>query len=212
MSDRAGRRGVCLVIAAPSGAGKSTITRALLASEAALRLSISMTTRGKRPGEQEGVHYYYSDEAAFRAQVAEGGLLEWAQVFGRLYGTPRAPVEAALQAGLDMVFDIDWQGWRQVKAALPDDAVGVFVLPPSLAALQNRLAARARDDVGEIDRRMAAARDEISHWPEFDHLVLNDNLDRCVSEVRAVLHAARSSTRRCSGLAELAGTLSGQFT
>ena len=198
------RRGVCLVIAAPSGAGKSTITQALLESEPGLRLSVSVTTRQPRPGEQEGVHYYYSDEAKFRALQAGGGLLEWAEVFGRLYGTPRAPVEAALRDGHDLVFDIDWQGWRQLKAALPQDAVGVFVLPPSLDVLAARLAARAGDGAAEIARRMAAARDEISHWHEFDHLVLNDDLARCVAEVRAVLHAARSATARCTALGRLA--------
>jgi guanylate kinase len=203
----AARRGVCLVVAAPSGAGKSTITRALLAREPALRLSVSVTTRARRPGEQEGVHYYYIDEPAFRALAASGGLLEWAEVFGRCYGTPRAPVEEALRAGQDVVFDIDWQGWRQLKAALPEDAVGVFVLPPSIEALAERLAGRAGDDAEEIRRRMAAARDEISHWPEFDHVVLNDDLERCVAEVQAVLHAARSSTKRCFGLARLGAAM-----
>ncbi len=207
MSEQAQRRGVCLVVAAPSGAGKSTITRALLESEAELRLSVSVTTRARRPGEQEGVHYYYISESAFRALAAGGGLLEWAEVFGRCYGTPRAPVEAALHAGLDVVFDIDWQGWRQLKAALPEDAVGVFILPPSLEALEERLAARAGDEAAEIRRRMAAARDEISHWPEFDHVVLNDDLQRCVAEVRAVLHAARSSTKRCTGLTKLGAAM-----
>ncbi len=204
MSEVYGRRGVCLVVAAPSGAGKSTITRALLESEPGLRLSVSVTTRSPRPGEVEGVHYHYNSEAAFRAMVAAGELLEWAQVFGRFYGTPRAPVEAALKAGHDLVFDIDWQGWRQLKAALPGDAVGVFILPPSLEALQMRLARRAGDDAAEIARRMAAARDEISHWQEFNHVVLNDELERCVDEVRAVLHAARSATSRSFGLAKLA--------
>jgi guanylate kinase len=203
LSEAVQRRGVCLVVAAPSGAGKSTITRALLASETELRLSVSVTTRARRPGEQEGVHYYYIDDAEFRALAAGGGLLEWAEVFGRCYGTPRAPVEEALRAGRDVVFDIDWQGWRQLKAALPDDAVGVFILPPSLEALTQRLVGRAGDDEDEIRKRMAAARDEISHWPEFDHVVLNDDLERCVAEVRAVLHAARSSTKRAHGLAKL---------
>ncbi len=204
------RRGVCLVVAAPSGAGKSTITRALLASESGLRLSVSVTTRMPRPGELEGVHYYYTEPAAFRAMADAGGLLEWAEVFGRFYGTPRAPVEEALQAGHDLVFDIDWQGWRQLKAALPGDAVGVFVLPPSLSALQARLSGRDGADSADIARRMAAARDEISHWREFDHLVLNDDLERCVAEVRAVLHAARSSAKRCGGLAALAAELAGE--
>lgn len=196
----AARRGVCLVIAAPSGAGKSTITRALLACEPMLSLSVSATTRAPRPGEHDGVHYHFVDQVRFESMVADGALLEWAQVFGRAYGTPRAPVEAALRDGRDVVFDIDWQGWRQVRAALPEDAVGVFVLPPSLATLQARLVSRAGDDAAEIARRMQAARDEISHWAEFDHVVVNDDLDRCVAEVRAVLHAARTATRRQVGL------------
>jgi guanylate kinase len=201
------RRGVCLVIAAPSGAGKSTITRALLAREPMLSLSVSATTRAPRRGEQDGVHYHFVDAARFAAMAADGALLEQAQVFGRAYGTPRAPVEAALRDGRDVVFDIDWQGWRQVRSALPDDAVGVFILPPSLAALQARLVSRAGDDAGEITRRMQAARDEIAHWAEFDHVVVNDKLERCVAEVRAVLHAARTATRRQPGLADFVGKL-----
>ncbi len=203
----AARRGVCLVIAAPSGAGKSTITRALLAIDPRLRLSVSVTTRAPRPGEQDGVHYHYIDEATFAAMAASGALLEWAQVFGRGYGTPRAPVEAALRAGTDILFDIDWQGWRQLKAALPQDAVGVFVLPPSLAALRARLVARAGDDTAEIARRMAAAAGEIEHWQEFDHIVVNDDLAICISQVRAVLEAARTATSRCLGLRALAAEM-----
>lgn len=190
------RRGLCLVIAAPSGAGKSTITRALLAGEPELSLSVSATTRAPRPGEQDGVHYHFVTDARFQTLVAEGALLEWARVFGRAYGTPRAPVEAALAAGRDIVFDIDWQGWRQLKAALPADAVGVFILPPSLDALRARLMSRAGDDTAEIARRMQAAQDEIAHWQEFDHVVVNDDLTACIDEVRAVLHAARTATVR----------------
>ena len=201
------RRGVCLVVAAPSGAGKSTITRALLAADAGLRLSVSVTTRAPRPGEQEGVHYYYIDDATFETMAASGALLEWARVFGRGYGTPRAPVEAALRAGTDILFDIDWQGWRQVKAALPDDAVGIFILPPSLAALRARLVARAGDGAAEIARRMAAAAGEIAHWREFDHVVVNDDLAVCIGQVRAVLEAARTQTARCIGLAALAAEM-----
>jgi guanylate kinase len=195
---------VCLVIAAPSGAGKSTITRALLAMEKRATLSVSVTTRKPRPGEVDGVHYHYISEPAFIAMADRGGLLEWAHVFGRSYGTPRGPVEAALAAGRDVIFDIDWQGWRQIKAAMPNDAVGVFVLPPSLAALQDRLVGRAGDDEAEIARRLAAARAEIGHWREFTNLVVNDDLERCVAEVRAILHAARSVVGRCTGLAALA--------
>jgi guanylate kinase len=190
------RRGVCLVIAAPSGAGKSTITRALLAGEPALSLSVSATTRAPRPGEQDGVHYHFITDAQFQALVADGALLEWAHVFGRAYGTPRAPVEAALAAGRDVIFDIDWQGWRQLKAALPADSVGVFVLPPSLDALRTRLVSRAGDNPAEIARRLQAARDEIAHWQEFDHVVVNDDLPTCIDEVRAILHAARTATAR----------------
>jgi len=194
------RRGVCLVISAPSGAGKSTITRRLLAAEPALSLSVSATTRAPRPGEAEGTHYLFRSPDAFAAMVAAGELLEWAEVFGRRYGTPRAPVAAALDAGRDVVFDIDWQGWRQVREALPGDTVGVFVLPPSLDALRSRLAGRGSDEPAEIARRMAAARAEISHWREFDHVVINAELDEAVAEIRAVLHAARSATARQPGL------------
>jgi len=195
------------VVAAPSGAGKSTVTRALLAADPSLSLSVSMTTRAKRPGEIEGVHYYYVDEAAFQAQAAGGALLEWAEVFGRYYGTPRAPVEAALAAGRDVIFDVDWQGWRKIRTALPADAVGVFILPPSIAALRDRLVGRAGDSDGEIARRMAQAHDEISHWREFDHVVVNDVLADCIDTVRAVLVAARSATARQAGLADFVGGL-----
>jgi guanylate kinase len=203
------RRGVCLVIAAPSGAGKSTITRALLAGEPELSLSVSATTRAPRPGEQNGVHYHFVTDAQFQTLVADGALLEWAHVFGRSYGTPRAPVEAALAAGRDVVFDIDWQGWRQLKSALPADAVGVFVLPPSLDALRSRLVSRA-DDRAEIGRRMQAACDEIAHWHEFDHVVVNDALPTCIDEVRAILHAARTATARRPGLAHFVARLTEQ--
>ncbi len=195
------RRGVCLVISAPSGAGKSTITRALLASEPALALSVSATTRAPRPGEREGEHYNFRSPEAFAAMVAAGELLEWAEVFGRCYGTPRAPVEQALSAGRDVAFDIDWQGHRQLVAALPGDVVSVFILPPSLEALDQRLRARAGDDAAEIARRMQAARDEIAHWPEFGHTVVNDRLEEAIGAVRSVLHAARCATVRQPGLA-----------
>jgi guanylate kinase len=191
----AGRRGVCLVVAAPSGAGKSTITRALLESEPRLELSVSVTTRQPRPGEQEGVHYFFRDQAQFDSMVARRDLLEYAHVFGRSYGTPRAPVEAALAVGRDVVFDIDWQGHRQIRAALPGDVVSVFILPPSIEQLDARLRGRG-DAPADIARRMQAAREEMSHWREFDHVVVNAELAKATEEVRAVLHAARSATQR----------------
>ncbi len=194
------RRGVCLVISAPSGAGKSTITRALLASEPNLSMSVSATTRAPRPGEQDGIDYHFVGDTHFAALADAGALLESARVFGRAYGTPRAPVEQALSQGRDVVFDIDWQGWRQLKASLPTDAVGIFILPPSVDALAARLKSRAGDDAAEIERRMRAARDEMSHWPEFDHVVVNDVLETCIAEVRAVLHAARTATGRMAKL------------
>ncbi len=194
------RRGVCLVISAPSGAGKSTITRALLDSEPALTLSVSATTRQPRPGEREGEHYFFRSADAFAAMAARGELLEWATVFGRSYGTPRAPVEQALAAGRDVAFDIDWQGHRLLRAALPGDVVSVFILPPSLNALAARLRARAGDEPAEIARRMAAAQAEIAHWPEFAHTVVNESLADAVDAVRSVLHAARCATARQPGL------------
>jgi guanylate kinase len=199
------RRGLCLVIAAPSGAGKSSITRALLAQETELTLSVSVTTRAPREGETDGVHYHFRTRAQFDAMAAGGELLEWAEVFGRGYGTPRAPVEAAIAAGSDVMFDIDWQGHRQLRAALPDDVVGLFILPPSLAELRARLIGRASDDAAEIARRMDAARDEISHASEFDHVLVNRHFDTSVAETRAVLHAARLATRRLTGLAAFVG-------
>ena len=196
------RRGVCLVLSAPSGAGKTAIADSLLASEPDLRRSVSVTTRPARHAESDGVHYHFRDQVEFDRMVAAGELLEWARVLGRhCYGTPRAPVEQALRIGKDVVFDIDWQGHRQLRAALPGDVVGVFVLPPTLAALEQRLRARSGDAAAEIARRMRLANDEISHWPEFDHVVVNDELDRAVAAVCAVLHAARLATRRLTGLA-----------
>ncbi len=162
----------------------------------------SASRRARRgPGEIDGVHYHFCDQAAFDRMVAAGELLEWARVLNRhCYGTPRAPVEQALGAGHDMVFDIDWQGHRQMRAALPGDVVGVFILPPTLAALEGRLRGRSGEDAAEIARRMQQARTEISHWPEFDHVVVNEDFEQAVVSVRAVLHAARLVTTRQIGL------------
>jgi guanylate kinase len=189
------RRGLCLVISAPSGAGKSTITRALLAGDASLTLSVSVTTRAPRAGEQDGVDYWFRSQDEFAAMADSGALLEWAGVYGRSYGTPRLPVEQALADGRDVVFDIDWQGHRQLRAALPGDTVGVFILPPSIAALRQRLTGRG-DDPAIVDRRMAEAESEISHWREFDHVVVNSVIEDAVATVRAILAAGRTATPR----------------
>ena len=203
------RRGLCFVLAAPSGAGKSTIARALLADDPNLALSVSVTTRAPRPNEVEGVHYLFRDGATFDSMVAAGELLEWARVFGRGYGTPRAPVLAALAAGRDVLFDIDWQGFRNLRAALPDDVVGLFVLPPSLPELEARLRARAADAGAEIERRMTAARAEISHAGEFDHVIVNRALPDAIAAARSVLAAARCEVGRVTGLAAFVEAMAG---
>lgn len=202
------RRGVCLVISAPSGAGKSTIANALRAGDSSLVHSVSVTTRSPRPGEKEGVHYHFRSMEQFREMAAQGELLEWAEVFGRGYGTPRAPVEAALASGRDMVFDIDWQGHRLLRAALPDDVVSLFVLPPSLEELERRLNKRASDHPEEIAKRMQAALNEISHWSEFDHTIINSDLDTAISQARSVLTAARLATRRQRNLPDMVASFS----
>ena len=202
------RRGVCLVLSAPSGAGKTAIADALLASEPDLWRSVSVTTRVARAEETDGVHYHFRDQVEFDRMVADGELLEWARVLGHhCYGTPRALVEQALRDGKDVVFDIDWQGHRQLRTVLPGDVIGVFVLPPTLAVLERRLRLRSGDQAAEIARRMTLARDEISHWAEFDHVVVNDALDEAVAAVRCVLHAARVATGRLTGLKDFVDRL-----
>lgn len=206
MSNEVARRGLCLVIAAPSGAGKSSIARALSADDPALTLSVSVTTRAPRAGERDGVHYHFVSEARYAAMAAGGELLEHATVFGRGYGTPRAPVEAALAAGRDVLFDIDWQGHLQLRASLPGDVVGLFVLPPSLAALEARL--RGRGDGEEaLARRMAEARDEISHWGDFDYAIVNVDLAAAIADARAILRAERLRRTRRTGLAGFVAAL-----
>ncbi len=189
------RRGLCLVLAAPSGAGKTSLSRALLVADTGLTLSISVTTRQPRAGEVDGQHYHFVDQARFEAMVAAGDLLEHARNYERYYGTPRAPVEAALAAGTDVLFDIDWQGFRQVRAALPRDVVGVFIKPPSLEALAERLQARG-DAPAEISRRMALAEAELAHAGEFDFIVENADFATALADVTAILRASRLASGR----------------
>jgi len=192
------------VIAAPSGAGKSSIVRALLAREEEVVASVSVTTRAPRSGEAEGKDYFFRTRAEFEAMVAGGALLEHADVFGRGYGTPRAQMEHELASGRDVLLDIDWQGWRQIRAAMPADCVGVFVLPPSIGVLEARLRGRASDSEAEVQRRMRAAKAEIGHWNEFDYLVVNDSLAACVDEVIYIMKAERARMARRTGLGALA--------
>ena len=194
------RRGLMLVLSSPSGAGKTTLSRRLLGSDPMIELSISVTTRKQRPGEVDGRDYRFIDRARFDAMVARGDLLEWAEVFGYCYGTPRQPVEDALKQGRDMLFDIDWQGTQQLREKADRDLVAVFVLPPSIPDLEQRLRSRAQDSDDVIKARMAKAADEMSHWAEYDYVVINNDIDRAFAEISAILAAERLKRERLTGL------------
>jgi guanylate kinase len=197
---RIARRGLLLVLSSPSGAGKTTLSRMLLTEEHNVTLSISVTTRPRRPGEVHGRHYHFIDRAQFERMWRDGELLEYAEVFGNLYGTPRRPVERALKHGRDVLFDVDWQGTKQLRKRAPDDLVSVFILPPSSGELARRLHTRAQDDKKVIRARMAKAAGEMSHWTEYDYIVVNRDLDRAFNDVRAILAAERLKRERQSGL------------
>jgi guanylate kinase len=182
--------------------GKTSISHELLRTEPELSLSVSATTRPPRPGEEEGTHYFFKTPEQFAEMVAAGEFIEHASFLGRSYGTPRAPVEQALAAGRDVLFDIEWQGHRLLRQALPGDVVGVFLLPPSLRELKRRLHGRGQEDGEEIARRMAAARDEIAHWDEFDHVLVNEDFQEAVEAVRTILHAARGVRPRQPWIAD----------
>lgn len=194
------RRGLLLVLSSPSGAGKTTLARGLLDSDGAISMSVSVTTRVPRPGEKDGVDYRFIDEAKFRSMREKGELLEWARVFDNFYGTPRAPVEQAIADGRDVLFDIDWQGAQQLSEKLKHDVVRVFILPPSVAALEQRLSARAQDSASVVKRRMAAASAEISHWPEYDYVIVNSSVETSLAGLRAILSAERLKRERLDGL------------
>jgi guanylate kinase len=201
------RRGLLLVLSSPSGAGKTTITRRLLDRDPSLSLSVSVTTRPARPGEVDGRDYCFIDRARFEAMVASGELLEHATVFGHRYGTPRPLIEAALAAGRDVVTDIDWQGTQQLGATLPHDLVTVFVLPPTMAALESRLRRRAQDSAETVAGRMAKSAEEMSHWSEYDYVIVNRELDDSVAAVEAIVTAERLRRTRQLGLADFVNRL-----
>jgi guanylate kinase len=194
------RRGVLFVLSSPSGAGKSTIARKLLAAEPELALSVSATTRPIRPGEEDGRDYHFVDLDEFRRMVADHEFLEWAHVFGHRYGTPRAPVDAMLKDGRDVLFDIDWQGAQQLHQIAGGDVVRVFILPPSMEELRERLQRRATDSQEVIDGRMGRAATEVSHWDGYDYVLVNDDVERCFDHVRTILHAERLKRSRQTGL------------
>ena len=194
------RRGLMFVLSSPSGAGKTTLSRLLIERMPGLKMSVSATTRPMRPGEVDGRDYSFVDQSKFEQMARGHELLEWATVFNNRYGTPRAPVEAALSAGQDVLFDIDWQGTQQLSEKARGDVVSVFILPPSIPELERRLHKRAQDDYETIHRRMAKAADEMSHWAEYDYVVINRDLDQAFGDVKAILAAERLKRERQTGL------------
>jgi guanylate kinase len=206
------RRGLLLILSSPSGAGKTTLTRRLMAWDSTISFSVSATTRPPRPGEEDGREYYFRSREVFETMVKTGDMLEHAEVFGNLYGSPRAPVEAAMEAGRDTVFDIDWQGGQQIRnSALGRDVVSVFVLPPSIAELDSRLRGRGQDSAEVIAGRMAKSRDEISHWAEYDYVIINTDLDAAFNELVIILQAERMRRDRQPELAEFVRGLNREF-
>jgi guanylate kinase len=200
-----------LVLSSPSGAGKTTLSRRLLDSDAVIELSISVTTRAKRNGEVDRHDYHFIGAGEFEAMAKRGDLLEWAEVFGNCYGTPRKPVEAALAAGRDVLFDIDWQGTQQLREKADRDLVSVFVLPPSVPDLENRLRSRAQDSDAVIRARMDKASDEMSHWAEYDYVVVNHDIEQAFVDVRAILAAERLKRERQTGLSEFVRRLQSEL-
>ena len=199
-ADHLHRRGLMFILSSPSGAGKTTLSRMLLAADAEIRLSISATTRPPRPGEIDGVHYHFVSDERFDAMIEEDDFYEWAHVFGYRYGTPKGMIRAALKEGQDFLFDIDWQGTQQLYQKDQQDVVRVFILPPSIDELHRRLKDRATDSDAVIAARMERARAEISHWDGYDYVIINDDVDACFEKVRAILEAERMKRQRQTGL------------
>jgi guanylate kinase len=200
-----------LVLSSPSGAGKTTLSRKLLTADSGVELSVSVTTRKQRPGEVDGRDYHFLDAPRFDAMVKNGELLEWAQVFGNRYGTPRLPVEATLVQGRDVLFDIDWQGTQQLREKADRDLVSIFVLPPSIPDLELRLRTRAQDSDEVIHARMGKAADEMSHWAEYDYVVINTDIDRAFAQVQSILAAERLKRERQTGLSDFVRRLQAEL-
>ena len=210
-TDGVERRGLMFVLSSPSGAGKTTLSRMLIDRMPGLRMSVSATTRAMRPGEVDGRDYLFVDKAKFDAMVKGDELLEWATVFDNSYGTPRSPVETALSAGQDVLFDIDWQGTQQLREKARADVVSVFILPPSAGDLEKRLHSRAQDSDEVIRKRMSRASHEMSHWAEYDYIVINHNVDDAFAEVQSILKAERLKRERRTGLVSFVRGLQGQL-
>jgi guanylate kinase len=206
------RRGLLIILSSPSGAGKSTLAKRLMAWDPSLGFSVSATTRAPRPGEQDGREYFFRSRDAFQAMVAQGDMLEHAEVFGNFYGSPKAPVEAAISEGRDILFDIDWQGGQQItNSALKDAVVSVFILPPSIAELESRLNKRGQDSAEVIAGRMTKSQSEISHWAEYDYVLINDDLEECDRRLKAIVTAERLKRIRRPGLVEHVRNLNSEF-
>ena len=210
-SDGVERRGLMFVLSSPSGAGKTTLSRMLIERMPGLKMAVSATTRAMRPGEVDGRDYLFVDKTRFEAMVKGDELLEWATVFDNSYGTPRSPVEAALSAGQDVLFDIDWQGTQQLREKARADVVSVFILPPSAADLEKRLHSRAQDSDEVIRKRMSRASHEMSHWAEYDYIVINHDVDEAFAEVQSILKAERLKRERRTGLVGFVRNLQGQL-
>ncbi|MDL2340161.1 MAG: guanylate kinase [Pseudomonadota bacterium] len=196
------RRGLLVVLSSPSGAGKTTISRLLLKADPGIAMSVSATTRPKRPGETHGRDYHFVDDGEFQRMVEADEFAEYATVFNHRYGTPAAPVRAAVEAGHDILFDIDWQGTQQLHSAMGDDLVRIFILPPSMTELEQRLRARGTDSDAVIEERMHRAEGEISHWAEYDYVLINDEMERCLAQVRSIVAAERLKRSRQLGLVD----------
>ncbi|MBS9716337.1 guanylate kinase [Pseudohalocynthiibacter aestuariivivens] len=206
------RRGILIILSSPSGAGKSTLAKRLMAWDPSLKFSVSATTRAPRPGEEDGREYYFKTHDEFQKMVEEGEMLEHAQVFDHFYGSPKAPVEDAIKAGRDVLFDIDWQGGQQIRnSTLADDVVSIFVLPPSIAELESRLRSRAQDSDEVIAGRMRKSRDEISHWAEYDYVLVNTDVDKAELQMISIVSAERQRRSRQPGLVELVRGLNTEF-
>jgi guanylate kinase len=205
------RRGLLLILSSPSGAGKSTLSRRLMEWDRSLRFSVSATTRKPRPSEQDGREYFFRSREAFEDLVKDGQMLEHAEVFGNFYGSPRGPVEAAMGEGRDTLFDIDWQGGQQIKQAMRDDVVSIFILPPSIAELEARLRGRAQDSEEVIAERMAKSQSEISHWMEYDYVIVNRDLDKAFNDLVTILQAERLRRDRQPQLADFVRGLNREF-
>jgi guanylate kinase len=213
MSNDVTRSGLLIILSSPSGAGKSTLAKRLMAWDRDLRFSVSATTRAPRKGELDGREYYFKSRDEFLQMVAEGEMLEHAEVFGNLYGSPKAPVEAAINSGRDVLFDIDWQGGQQItNSALKEAVVSVFILPPSIAELERRLNTRAQDSAEVIAARMTKSQNEISHWAEYDYVLINDDLDACERRLKTILKAERLKRIRRPDLVDHVRGLNTEFT